>query len=148
MIPQQGKWSDLQVGSYMRDLNGKTWKVIAERDFHLQIQDRDGVKKHLPPRPSSTPVTLMVATEAEAEKTLADVLGARAVARRDGEKGPWRTPAFPTSGAGAIIRGREHLSMMHGIWAGDVKTVAGLIECHTDSHSDPDPHGYQEHVHP
>lgn len=151
MQTQQGVWSDLIVGSYMKDKNGKTWKVIAERDFHLQIQDRDGRKVHLQPQQQNKPVTLVVPTEGEAIAALQDKLKAVAVARREAGETGWLVPTFPVSGQpGAIDMARSHLIMMHGVWAGDVKRMdgdMGMTNCHNDSHVLPDK-GYQEHTHP
>jgi hypothetical protein len=147
----QGTWGDLQIGSYMRDQTGVVWKVEKERDFHLLVVNRDGEKKHLKPRPPTTPVTLMGATEEEAARVLREKLGAQVIARRAaGQKG-WLCPAFPVKGAqGAMAEARSHLFMAHGIWTGDVKRMEGengMIACHTESHESPG-HGYQEHSHP
>jgi hypothetical protein len=146
--PQRGVWSDLMVGSYLKDANGKTWKVIAERELHLQIQDRDGNKAHLQPRPPSTPVTILVATEGEAVAALQDRLGAAAIARREAGETGWLVPDFPTQGApNALADARSHMIMMHGVWGGDIKTMVALTEAHIASHHEPGK-GYQEHTHP
>jgi hypothetical protein len=132
----------------MRDQTGKVWKVIKERDFHLQVQDRDGTKAHLKPRDPSSPVTLMGASEGEAEAALRDILKAKAIARRAAGETGWLVPPFPTPGQpGAVQEGRAHMIMAHGVWCEDVKTTAGLIEAHISSHQRPDK-GYQEHTHP
>lgn len=151
MQPYQGKWSDLTVGSYMRDQTGMVWKVEKERDFHLLVINRDGTKKHLKPRDPNTPVTLMGATEAEAARVLQEQLGARVLARREaGQKG-WLCPAFPKAGVrGAMQDASGHLFIAHGIYVGDVKRMDGengMIACHDADHESPG-HGYQEHSHP
>lgn len=152
MHTQPGKWSDLRVGTYMRDLNGKTWKVIAERDFHLQIQDREGKTAHLHPRAPSSPVTMVVPTEAEAVAALKTTLNARVVARREAGEEGWLVPPFPVSGKpGAVDMARSHLMLFHGVWTGDVKRMdgeMGMIACHYDSHQTPTAKGYQAHTHP
>lgn len=42
---------------------------------------------------------------------------------------------------------RSHLSLLHGMYVGDVKETAGLAAAHEDSHSDPDPHFVMKHEH-
>lgn len=42
---------------------------------------------------------------------------------------------------------RSHLSLIHGMYVGDVKDEAGLVAAHKDSHSDPDPHFVMKHDH-
>lgn len=151
MQPYQGTWSDLTIGSFMRDQTGVVWKVEKERDFHLLVINRAGEKKHLKPRPPSTPVTIMGATEGEAERALAETLGAQVVARRAAGQTGWLCPAFPASGQqGAMPEARAHLFIAHGIYTGDVKRMDGpngMVACHEDSHEAPG-HGYQEHSHP
>jgi hypothetical protein len=151
MQAYQGKWSDLQIGSYMRDQTGVVWKVTKTRDFHLLVENRDGDKKHLKPRDPNTPVTLMGATEEEAARVLREKLGAQVIARRAAGQTGWLCPAFPLKGAqGAIQEARSHLFMAHGIYTGDVKRMDGpngMTACHDEDHASPG-HGYQEHSHP
>ncbi len=42
---------------------------------------------------------------------------------------------------------RSHLSLIHGVYVGDVKTLAGLVEAHQTSHGDPDSAFYVTHTH-
>ncbi len=42
---------------------------------------------------------------------------------------------------------RSHLSLIHGTYVNDVKTPAGLVECHESQHADPDPHFQLTHEH-
>ncbi len=151
MQAYDGKWGDLTIGSYMRDQTGMVWKVIKERDFHLQVQNRAGEKRHLKPRDPNTPVTMMGASETEATETLKRVLGARAVARRAAGETGWLVPPFPTPGQqGAVQEAKTHMKMMHGIWCDDVKRLDGdngLIAAHLYGHQSQDK-GYQEHTHP
>lgn len=151
MQPYQGKWSDLQIGSFLRDQTGIVWKVTKERDFHLLVENRDGVKKHLKPRDPNTPVTLMGATEAEAAKALQEKLGARVVAQRTNGQKTWRCPPFPRAGQpGAISDSSAHLFIAHGVWAKDVKTMdgdSGMTACHTWAHENPREPNYIPHTH-
>lgn len=147
MTPRQGTWGELRVGSYMKDKNGQLWKVVAERDFHLQIQNREGRKVHLQPKPAATPVTIMDATEIEAHEAITTILGARNVAERKEPDGVWNCPPFPTHSEGAGIHfARSHLSLMHGMFVDDVRTIKGLVEAHEASHAKPFTK-YPEHFH-
>lgn len=42
---------------------------------------------------------------------------------------------------------RSHLGLIHGVYVGDVKTLAGLVEVHDASHYAPDPLFYVNHTH-
>ena len=42
---------------------------------------------------------------------------------------------------------RSHLSLIHGMYVGDVKTMKGLNEAHDASHENPDPLWYVKHTH-
>lgn len=148
MIPKQGTWADLDVGAYMRDKNGETWRVDREREGHLLIVNREGRRVHITPRDPRTAVTLLVPTEQEAVTTLEQKLDAQTLARRrNGEKvwevGPWRT-----QGAGCMVDARTHLHLFHGTHHADIKNMAGLTEAHDYFHENPD-HGagYVPHTH-
>lgn len=36
-----------------------------------------------------------------------------------------------------LLQARAHLKTMHGVWVGDVKTMAQMIECHDLCHTSP-----------
>lgn len=42
---------------------------------------------------------------------------------------------------------RSHLSLVHGIYVGDVKGQTALVIVHDVSHDDPDPHFVLAHTH-
>lgn len=54
---------------------------------------------------------------------------------------------LPAYGEGSERTLRSHLSLVHGVYVGDVKSEAGLLECHADQHADPDPHFQLRHEH-
>lgn len=148
MIPTQGTWADLAVGVYLKDKNGKTWKVTAERDFHFQITDREGVRKTLTPRAPKTPVTIMGATETEAMAALESTLDAHTMAHKRAGAKVWEAGVFRTAGPGSMIDARSHLYLMHGVYNTDIKDMKGLIDCH-DYFTEQPTHGagYVPHVH-
>lgn len=39
------------------------------------------------------------------------------------------------------------MSLIHGVYVGDVKTLEGLREAHDAGHADPDPHFQLSHAH-
>lgn len=51
-------------------------------------------------------------------------------------------PEFTTEG-----RLRSHLSLIHGMYVGDVKDLAGLDAAHESSHEQPDYPYYLDHAH-
>lgn len=146
MQERQSAWGDLHVGAYFRE-DGVTWKIEKERDLNYLGVNREGERRRFTPRDPRTPVTMLVPTEEEANGTLQKLLGAVKIGERaTGAKG-WSVEAFPTkSGPGVLEDCRSHLFMFHGVWAGDVKTLVGLIECHEETHRDP-MKGHQDHTH-
>jgi len=148
LIPQQGRWADLRVGTYLKDKNGKTWKITREKDFHFKIEDREGNAHLLTPRAPDTPVTLVVPTQEEAEATLRDKLGAREVAALERGAKVWNAGEFRTSGPGALLDAKAHLYLMHGIWANDIKAMSEARAAHEACTEDPDiGRGYVPHHH-
>lgn len=78
MIDQPGVWSDLEVGSFLRDTSGEVWKVtkVDEWDSHVvQITNRAGRLVDVKPRPPETPITRVVPTEPEVIATFQRVFG-------------------------------------------------------------------------
>lgn len=148
MQARQATWADLHLGAYFRE-DGVVWKIEKERDFNYLGVSRDGERRRFHPRDGRSPVTMLVPSEEEALAALKKTVGARVVARRAAGETGWLVDHFPKNPKvpGALDDGRTHIFMMHGIYTGDVKTLAGLIECHEDSHRDP-LQGYQEHTHP
>lgn len=138
MIPRQGTWGELHVGAFMKDKTGVTWKVTAERDFHLQVKDREGTTKHLKPRNPSTPVTILTPTPEEATRTIEDVLGGGVLAELYRGHRVWAAGEFRTKGPAALLDAKAHLHMMHGTWANDIKTMAEALEAHEHFHEHPE----------
>lgn len=57
------------------------------------------------------------------------------------------TLSLPAYGVDDARMLRSHLSLVHGVYVGDVKTPEGLVECHESQHADPDPHFQLPHDH-
>lgn len=155
MSARAGTWSELGQGVYIQDSLGVIWKVVAQAagqgGIWTQLINREGHTVSQPPRPPDFPVTILVPDPAptmeQAEALVAGVLGGE-VEGRQVESKPWRLRPFPTSGrGGGMSRARSHIWMEHGIYVDDVKTFEGLLECHNDSHEDPDPLYVRPHFH-
>lgn len=144
-------WADVAPGDVIR-LKGLRWTVSDHRPDGLITLTGDGGMSHtgkpnrtdrveLLERPEAEPETEQAAVEVIQHKTNATVLGTK-------EKGkPWRVPKL-IQDLGTF---RTHLFMLHGTWAGDLKTRKQIEAVHRQSHEDaiagiPLP-TYQEHEH-
>lgn len=84
----------------------------------------------------------MVPSLAEATKMLSEVLGAQimgeleALAAQPTRATGRRRPFPTTSGPGALSDARGHIEISHRTYVGDVKTLRGLQEAHTELHAD------------
>ena len=151
MIEKQGTWADLEIGAYLQDKNGVAWKVERVRDGHFGIVNRDKERHILPPRPASSPVTLLVPTEAEALTTMKATLGAAVLGVE--AQGNWRMYAWPASPRpGDIQIAQTHLLLFHGTYAEKIGTWKRLTEMHLEMHADPvldnpiRPHTHHEEI--
>lgn len=61
LIAYEAVWQDVNVGHYVKDLNGKTWKVTDYIfEGHWLLKDRDSKEVRLPLQPALKPVTILV----------------------------------------------------------------------------------------
>lgn len=74
MKARRASWTDVQPGDYVKDLNGKTWKVQHWDHVRAILQDRDGKTSRVSPRPHS-PVTILSVSAEEAVSLIAEKLG-------------------------------------------------------------------------
>ena len=151
MIEKQGTWADLEVGAYLQDNNGVAWKVERARDGHFGIVNRQQERHILPPRPASSPVLLLVPTEAEAVEAMRSTLGAAVLGVET--EGGWRMYAWPaTARPGDIQIAQTHLLLFHGTEAARIGTWKRLTEMHLEMHADPKldnpirPHSHHEEI--
>lgn len=152
MIEQQGVWSQLHVGAYVRSTiaggPGRVWKVTAGKDGWFRIVDRDGEERSLEPQPADTPVTLMVPREEEAVENLIRGLDAEVMGIHQKGNCCWTVQPWRSSGQGCMSDARAHLKMFHGVYTEDVKSTTGLTEVHESDHANPDWHYMNAHNHP
>lgn len=76
MIARPGHWYRVHQGMYIRDLNGKTWRVDALSDRSVTLADRDGKHVTMDRPRAGKEVTIVEPTEADALKTVQELLEA------------------------------------------------------------------------
>jgi hypothetical protein len=148
MMPQPGTWADVRVESYIIDKNGAPWRVEAEQigfeDAKLRLVNPQGERSVIVRPPATAPVTLLVPTEAEALELVKTELGAEHLAEKPAGSPGWKVYGFPKRSLGLA---RAHMFMLHGAWVEDVKSIKQLTEYHDESHADPDPLFFVQHLH-
>ena len=82
MEETRGTWGELQSYSYIKDRNGKTWRVDKLSADRVRLVDRDGTEVDVQRPPHSRSVAILLPTEEEARFTLAAALGAKILATR------------------------------------------------------------------
>lgn len=128
MEATRGSWADVEDDVYIKDLNGKTWRVARATDKRVRLIGRDGKTVDLLRPPGSREVTFMVPTEGDARYTLAKALGARVLASRDAD-GNYRAPLPETWD---LESARWHMSRFHRIDCGDMQ-LEEIRELHRTS---------------
>lgn len=79
MIARPGTWQEVKRYGYIKDKNGKTWRVVSLAPSLVVLVDRTGKRATVDrPRPFH-PVTIVEPTEADAVKTVQEILEAVAI---------------------------------------------------------------------
>jgi hypothetical protein len=133
MRETRGVWAEVQTHSYIKDRNGKTWRVDKISSNRVRLVDRDGKQVDIARPPAGREVDLFEPTEEEARYTLASALGARILATRDLE-GDYKAPLPETWDEAAA---RWHLDRFHRIYPGSEATLAELRGIHDRDSIDP-----------
>jgi hypothetical protein len=128
MEAARGSWADVEDNVYIKDLNGKVWRVARSTPTRVRLIDRDEKTVDLLRPPGTRAVTFMVPTEEEARYTLAKALGARILASRDAD-GNYRAPKPETWD---LESARWHMSRFHRIDTGDL-SLDEIRELHETS---------------
>jgi hypothetical protein len=78
VIARPGVWGEVHVGSYVKDGNGKTWKVVDQNwgDDTIRLEDAAGKPGKIPWPGDDHPVTIMEISTADAVALLKDRLDA------------------------------------------------------------------------
>lgn len=122
---------------YIRDLNGKVWKVLRSTDTRIRLIDRENKTVDLLRPPGTREVTFMIPTEEEARYTLQKALGARVLASRTSDGDYFA----PLPDAWDLESAQWHMSRFHRIDTGDL-SLDEIRELHSSS----DPTCPHEHV--
>lgn len=144
MIERQGTWSEVVLGSYIRDRHGTAWKVerISAQKIQIGRPDVDSMTIERPC--GASVVTILEPTEAEALDVVTKALDAEVLGVQDGPGQPLKVGPFRV--AKSSPDARSHLHILHGMYVADVKTPKGLMEAHDADHAEPGPHAYP-HIH-
>ena len=140
MTPREATWREVRPNSYVRDGQGRVWRVTFDRDEGVVVlTGRDGKSGAIPPPPPDRAVTLMEPTEAEAIAAATSILGGEVEAVKEAGSKVFTCRRFPVrQSQPAMSAGAAHLFLFHASWAGDHKSVAQLIESHNLQHKDYD----------
>lgn len=128
MEATRGSWADVEDRSYIKDLNGKTWRVEKSTETRVRLVDVDDTRVDILRPPGDREVTILQPTEAEARYTLAKSLGARVLASRDVD-GNYFAPLPETWD---LESARWHMSRFHRIDTGEL-TLTEIQEMHETS---------------
>lgn len=80
-----GRWVDVKPNDYVKDQNGKWWKILAWDHVQATLVDADG--KQAKARPGAyEPVTRMERTMSDAVKVVESVLGGTVIEERITER--------------------------------------------------------------
>jgi hypothetical protein len=140
MQETRGTWADVQVHSYIRDRNGKTWRVAKLSAERARLVDRESLEVDIVRPPGNREVSILTPTDGEAKHTLAAALGARILASKD-EEGQYFCPPSSTWDSAAA---RWHLETFHHIICGEEVPLSRLHELH-DADTEPSrPHTHTE----
>lgn len=76
-----GRWADVQPGDYVKDQNGKWWKVLNWDHVAARLIDAESKTATIRPAVYST-VTMMKRTMSDAIKVVESVLGGTVIEER------------------------------------------------------------------
>lgn len=76
MIARETQWYRVKQGTYVRDLNGKTWYVHELTKDLVVLVDRERSTRRIDKPAASKPVTILEPTLEDATKTLQELLEA------------------------------------------------------------------------
>lgn len=74
MLKREGRWVDVHPGNYVKDLNGKTWRVERWSGSTAKLRASDGSQATAHPDPYSKVTILSISME-DAVSVVADKLG-------------------------------------------------------------------------
>ena len=137
MESTRGRWGEVEDNVYIRDLNGKTWRVVRSTEKRVRLEDRERKTIDLLRPPGNREVTILVPTEEEARFTLAKALGARILASRT----PDGRFYAPKPDVWDLDQAQWHMSRFHRVDTGDL-SLEEIRQLHETS----EPTCQHEHV--
>lgn len=152
MQARETVWGEVKIGSFIKDLTGKTWKVIARKPGYWGLQDKGGDKKIIKAPAEEKPVAMLYLTRKELQAMLVEQLGAEFVAEQYDGENIFRCQPFDSM---PIQQMKGHLLIMHGVSSKSVNdpgksagmsTKKQLIFCHDEHHKKPGPR-WTAHIH-
>lgn len=147
MIERPGTWAEVDVGTTL--LTPKKLPVIVTRRWPsggIRVENRHHREILIPPKPAGHPVTILEATEEEAELLAKELLGAHRILDFETDKRIvqrnrlFLVPAFPSGrGKGKLEQARNHVDWYHGTYVGDAvaggfKTLVQITAAHAEMH--------------
>lgn len=163
MIERPATWGEVVEGTTLltpTELPILIVKTAKDRSGKLWYQAIDHGKRRstIAPKDPRTPVTILEATEEEAELLARNLLGAVHVIDAERERRMpqrskrWLVPPLRTKGPGALNAARDHVSWHHGTYAGSAenggfKTLKEILAAHEemhDTHFMDKPHTHKE----
>ena len=145
MRARSSSWAEVKVGSYFKDAQDLTRRVVDERAGWIKTVGADKTTATFQRPAPTTPVTLLEPTHDDAVAVAEKVLGAEEIVTHSKARGAL-APAFPKTIRG-LDNGKSHIRLLHGTYVEDVKDMKGLIEAHEDLHGRPGHKGWIEHRH-
>lgn len=148
MTPRLTTWHEVQVGMYVQDSQGVTWRVEDQRDGKILLQGRSEDRRVIDRPVDTTGVTVLEPTDDEALSLVENMLGGTVVAQRLAEIQPWTCPPLRHR----LQEIHNHMFLMHGVWTAsgpNSKSVEKLLAAHKDDHLTLPhvSHAWVEHIH-
>lgn len=147
MIEREGTWPEVQPGVTVLTRTSLPVVCTGRERGWTKFEDRNHREIRMAPQPDDKAVTILEATEEEAESWLRQELGAHRILDIETEKRvearepQWVVAPFPTKGQrDALTRARDHVSWQHGTYSGDAavsggfKTLVQITKAHEEMH--------------
>ncbi len=146
MKDRVGTWAEVEIGSYVRDLNEKIWRVKGTVGKGFVLVDRDLATTKVTRAPMH-PVTIVEVTLEEAMELVGRALGGKRLVTYEVGK-----PAMCPPLTRDLRTIHAHFFLMHGIWTASgsgSKSALRLLETHREEHLQPAvrSHAWVNHEH-
>lgn len=158
MIERGGTWGEVQVGTTLLSPTGLPLLCTRFEAGWYLLEDRNHHGYKVSPKPQAEPVTILEATQEEAEQNLIEMLGAYRMLDIETEKRvearqhQWVVPALSIHGRYALDRARDHIDWYHGTYAADAinggfKNLKEALAAHDEMHTPGNVFTDRPHIH-